>query len=450
MIANMPLEPIRDIPGSLETQLIAERKFITMPIIEQFISRYNREFDFYQELSRIASTKIEDQLFKRGIKAIVSNRAKRPDRLLDKLRKRNEDKKYKSVDEIVDDIADLAGVRVSLYFPSERDVIDEIVTEIFEVKKKKIFPDAAHTPKYEKRFSGYWATHYRVNVKENSTNKRYTNALVEIQVASVLMHAWSEVEHDMVYKPFSGDLSKDEQAILDEINGLVLSGEIALERLHRAMSERTKAKKEISDKYELTNFIINNMSKDYLSKVKLGDTYALNNYINSTVKKISANKINDYIKHIDLDIKESITDQLLNMMIFDSYDAKSNNMKSYFKNLVSSDKKASAFEKFVRCWIILEKAHRHLGQKKTLSNKKTFIIDIPTLKDMGTLSSEEINELEQLRKIRNNILHGIEAPPEEYLRKSFQSLKKLTRKVVEVIDDEAIKTALRREVEELA
>jgi len=421
-----------------------------MPIIEQFISRYNREFDFYQELSRIASTKIEDQLFKRGIKAIVSYRAKRPDRLLDKLRKRNEEKKYKTVDEIVDDIADLAGVRVSLYFPSERDLIDEIVNEIFEVKKKKIFPDAAHTPKYEKRFSGYWATHYRVNVKENSTNKRYTNALVEIQVASVLMHAWSEVEHDMVYKPFSGDLSKDEQAILDEINGLVLSGEIALERLHRAMSERTKAKKEISDKYELTNFIINNLSKDYLTKVKLGDTYALNNYINSTVKKISANKINDYIKHIDLDIKESITDQILNMMIFDSYDVKNNNMKSYFKNLVSSERKASAFEKFVRCWIILEKAHRHLGQKKTLSNKKTFIIDIPTLKEMGTLSNEEVNELEQLRRIRNNILHGIEAPPEEYLRKSFQSLKKLTRKVVEVIDDDDIKTALRREIEDLA
>jgi ppGpp synthetase/RelA/SpoT-type nucleotidyltranferase len=25
--------------------------------------------------------------------------------------------------------------------------------------------------------------------------------MVEIQVASVLMHAWAEVEHDLVYKP---------------------------------------------------------------------------------------------------------------------------------------------------------------------------------------------------------------------------------------------------------
>lgn len=48
------------------------------------------------------------------------------------------------------------------------------------------------------------------------------------------MRAWSEVEHDLVYKPLQGMLSDEEYAILDELNGLVLSGEIALERLQRA------------------------------------------------------------------------------------------------------------------------------------------------------------------------------------------------------------------------
>lgn len=419
-----------------------------MNVIDQFITQYNREFDFYQELSRLASTQIEDQLIKRGIKAIVSHRAKRPDRLNDKLKKRDEEKKYKSVDEVVSDIADLAGVRVSLYFPSERDVIDEIVSDIFDVTKKKIFPDAAHTPKYEKRFSGYWASHYRIKLKENSTNKRYMNSLVEIQVASVLMHAWAEVEHDMVYKPYSGELSKDEQAILDEINGLVLSGEIALERLHKAMSERTKAKNKISDKYELTNFILNNLSKDSLSKLKLGDTNVLNNWLNTT-NKVNVNKINHYINSINTEDKESITDQLLNMLIFDTYDVNNNNMKVYFKNLVSSDRKASAFEKFIRCWIVLEKAHKQLGGQKILSNRKKLVLDILTLRDTGVLLDEEMNELEQLRKIRNNILHGIEAPPEEYLKKSFQALKKITNKVIDAIENKDSKDQLRKEVAEL-
>lgn len=85
-----------------------------MKIIDDFIKQYNKEFDYYQKLSQIIANKIEDQLFKRGIKAIVTFRAKRPDRLKDKLVKRNEEKKYKSVDDIFDDIVDLAGIRVSL------------------------------------------------------------------------------------------------------------------------------------------------------------------------------------------------------------------------------------------------------------------------------------------------------------------------------------------------
>lgn len=420
-----------------------------MNVIEEFIAQYKREYDFYQELSRLASTKIEDELLKRGIKAIVSHRAKRPDRLLDKLKKRNEEKKYKTFAEVVEDIADLAGVRVSLYFPSEREIIDEIINDVFEVIKKKIFPDAAHTPKYEKRFSGYWATHYRVKIQKDSVEDRYTDSLVEIQVASVLMHAWSEVEHDMVYKPFSGELSVDEQAILDEINGLVLSGEIALERLHKAMSERTKAKKEISDKYELTNFLVNNLSKDYFSKNKLGDIQVLNNYLSAMSKKISTSKINDYINNINTDIKDPISDQILNMVVFDSYASNKNIIQKYFKTLGSSDRKASAFEKFVKCWIILEKAHRNLGQKKTISNKQTFIVDIGALKDSGALSDEEVQELEKLRRIRNSILHGIEAPPENYLGENFESLKRLTLKVIDTIEDEGSKVQLKKEVDDL-
>ena len=84
-------------------------------------------------------------------------------------------------------------------------------------------------------------TRVRIQLKDNSlqdTQKRYVNSKTEIQVASVLMHAWSEVEHDLVYKPLNGTLSEEELAILDELNGLVLAGEIALERLQIAGTAR--------------------------------------------------------------------------------------------------------------------------------------------------------------------------------------------------------------------
>lgn len=67
---------------------------------------------------------------------------------------------------------------------------------------------------------------------------RYAQAKIEIQVASVLMHAWAEVEHDLLYKPLGGEPLLGEHAILDEINGIVMAGEIALERLQNAMKLR--------------------------------------------------------------------------------------------------------------------------------------------------------------------------------------------------------------------
>jgi hypothetical protein len=90
--------------------------------------------------------------------------------------------------------------------------------------------------------------------------RRYAEAPIEIQVASVLMHAWSEVEHDLIYKPATGELSEDEYAILDELNGLVLAGEIALERLQRAVENRVAQHgATFSNHYELAAFLYEQM-----------------------------------------------------------------------------------------------------------------------------------------------------------------------------------------------
>ena len=419
-----------------------------MKVIDDFIKQYNKEFDYYQKLSQIIASKVEDQLFKRGIKAIVTHRAKRPDRLTDKLLKRNQEKKYKLIEDIYDDIVDLGGIRVSLYFPSEREIMDEVINEIFIVVKTKKFPNEAHTPKYEKRFSGYWATHYRIKLKEDNSTKRYLETIAEIQVASVLMHAWSEVEHDLVYKPFSGNLSKEELSILDEINGLVISGEIALERLQSAMSERTKKQNEIKDKYELTNYLLSNLDKEYINKIKLGDTYLLNNYLN-TIKKLDVNEFSSYINKINTDLPESVTDQLLNMFLVEFYDKDKINLKNYFKNLHVSERKISGFESFVRCWVILEKAVRDILKDEEIDPNKYLIPDFKILKDRQILSAKEANELRELRQIRNYLLHGIETPPEEYLKDSYQRLKALTTKVVEKVPTNTYRERLKKELDEL-
>lgn len=210
-------------------------------VLTSFLDSYRREYFFYHELAKVVKARIEDKLDESGIKAIVSFRAKSIKSIKEKIEKRNSDNKrtpYRSCGEIYNDIVDLSGVRVALYFPAEMEKVSNIIGNEFNVVVMKKFPgegENKNNNRYVKKFDGYHARHFRVMLNNDSI---FANHMVEIQIASVLMHAWSEVEHDLDYKPSSGSLSIEELMILDEINGLVISGNIALERLQQAMLKR--------------------------------------------------------------------------------------------------------------------------------------------------------------------------------------------------------------------
>jgi ppGpp synthetase/RelA/SpoT-type nucleotidyltranferase len=126
-------------------------------------------------------------------------------------------------------------VGVALYFPGEREQVGGLISRLFhEYQPRRVFPDMSQTRK-DKRFSGYSALHYRVRLQPHTlaeSDQRYAGANIEIQVASVLMHGWAEVEHDLVYKPAEGELSPEEHSLLDQLNGLVLAGEPADQETH--------------------------------------------------------------------------------------------------------------------------------------------------------------------------------------------------------------------------
>ena len=67
-----------------------------------------------------------------------------------------------------------------------------------------------------------------------------------------------------MYKPINGGLSVDEYEILDELNGLVLAGELALKRLQKAVKERVgEGESAFSNHYELAAFIYDRIAAIY-------------------------------------------------------------------------------------------------------------------------------------------------------------------------------------------
>jgi ppGpp synthetase/RelA/SpoT-type nucleotidyltranferase/Tfp pilus assembly protein PilF len=265
-----------------------------MSVINQFIDDYIKKFEFYREAARICAQICETNMEQMGIRTIVTSRAKKPERLKDKLEKRIITKNYKSSGEIAEDVADLAGVRISLYFPGDLYKVHQFIEGNFLVKECRKFPEELKlhndmSNEYNKRFSGYWATHYRVYIKDKDIPeeyKKYANTLIEIQVASLLMHAWAEVEHDLLYKPFSGEISSEEYQILDELNGLVLVGEIALQRLQKAVKNRvSEVGKDFNNHYELAMFLYNKLgspTQESKAELVLGRVDLLFNSIKAT------------------------------------------------------------------------------------------------------------------------------------------------------------------------
>ncbi|MEV4093228.1 RelA/SpoT domain-containing protein [Streptosporangium saharense] len=416
-----------------------------MDLIEEFINRYTKEYDFYDQAGRLARQELEAVLQESGIRSIVTHRAKSISRLRDKCRQRQGvDNRYRSVNDIYNDVVDLTGVRVALYFPAEREQVNGIINRLFHVHEKKVFP--AHnakkedTKKEDKRFTGYSAVHYRVQLKERNLSdldKRYAQAKIEIQVASILMHAWAEVEHDLIYKPMAGELSEDEYAILDQLNGLVISGEIALEMLQRAGEARiTVGNRPFANHYELAAHLIRiatSKIKEPISESGLGRVDLLFDF----ATRLGLNTPGDlapYIEvlHDNLELRplaEQIADALLveNPARYDIYRTLQTGRDSNLPVSSSDDDYYHLMGIFMSHWIELERLARTVVPAQEA--RRPVMPTSHLFRTLGVLSPEMIAEFDQLRRLRNYLVHGIEPMNSSLLAEASQRLEVIKKEI---------------------
>ena len=119
-----------------------------MDLINQFIDNYKKKFNYYESVGRLAAGQLEAVLRSSGIRAMVTYRAKNPGRLKSKVLRRNAKRPvpYRNMKEIYEDIADLCGVRVSLYFPGDRLQADQLIRDQFHILESKQFPEQSKPP----------------------------------------------------------------------------------------------------------------------------------------------------------------------------------------------------------------------------------------------------------------------------------------------------------------
>ena len=410
-----------------------------MSIIDDFIEHYKSDYLSYDEVRQYAENLVEKNLRDSGIMAITSSRVKDASRLKEKLFLRQKDTDYHSFLDIESDIVDFVGIRVALYFPNDQKKVDSIIRQLFDVEKIKVFPNEQRKNEiYDRRFCGYCATHYRVFLKETKNSKLPEKKIrIEIQVASLLMHAWSEVEHDLTYKQKKGLVSYDEYESLDEINGLVIAGEISLQRLQRISELRIASEsKPFSNHYLLASYIYDKVESQFDGEIILGDVETLYQVLKSQ-DRLTPQKVSNDLQKIDYTDLAPIAQQLIDMYADNSIkisklvlDAKL--QKGYdVAERKADDKTVGAF---LRSWISLEKTIE-VAMRKTDYSRKSYSAHITYhfLQEYEILSKQDLEIYHNLRRVRNELVHGIETPDHVLLQNCIEQMNTLNTEIKKIV-----------------
>lgn len=162
------------------------------PLLDQ----YDQKTAMFEDFKSASEGLIKDLLIAEGIRVhTVTSRVKERSSLAAKLSRIGKD--YRTLAQVTD----IVGIRVITHLEGDVDIVGQLLEREFAIdkensvdKRKALDPD---------RF-GYLSLHYVCSISHEREKlaeyRRFQGLCLEIQVRSILQHAWAEIEHDLGYK----------------------------------------------------------------------------------------------------------------------------------------------------------------------------------------------------------------------------------------------------------
>ncbi len=187
----------------------------------------------YEKLSEEVAYILSKHLKASGVEyAAITSRAKTLESFCAKLIR----KKYNRP---LEEVTDLAGVRIVYLYLDDLPKVEEIVEREFKNIEKIDKVEKADPDRF-----GYGAVHYLVRLGKKSSGARYDDLkdfTCELQVRTVLQDAWAKVAHHLSYKQES-DVPKQLRRKLNALSGLF---ETADDQFNQLRAERLKYKTQV-------------------------------------------------------------------------------------------------------------------------------------------------------------------------------------------------------------
>ena len=156
------------------------------PHAQELLAQYKSHLPEFKQMAQLIPEKLKEAFDEAGIiVAAVEHRVKTEASLAGKLKLKGG--KYKDIF----DITDLVGVRVITFYIDDVDKVASILERLFEIDwENSIDKRKAH----EIDSFGYLSLHYICRMNE------FKSIRFEVQMRSILQHAWANMNHDTGYK----------------------------------------------------------------------------------------------------------------------------------------------------------------------------------------------------------------------------------------------------------
>ena len=166
---------------------------------DKWEKEYLSELPNYQKFEQTLRVLIETLLKKEGLSVQVSSRTKSPASFREKIERKFQE--GKSYDNPLNDITDIVGIRIIAYYLNDIDKIDYIIKKEFNIDEKNSLDKSALLGIDQ---FGYKSVHYIVSISEPRLELtewiEFGNYKAEIQIRTILQHAWAEIDHEIRYK----------------------------------------------------------------------------------------------------------------------------------------------------------------------------------------------------------------------------------------------------------
>ncbi|WP_283623894.1 GTP pyrophosphokinase [Morganella morganii] len=240
-------------------------------MVSDFKEWINEKLPYFTLLSSQLASVVENMLKQNKIPYLsVESRTKSISSIEEKIKRKN----YKNPKE---QLTDISGIRVILYTEDDVQKACEIVKDIFQIDRTNSLDDI-------KRLSidkiGYRSTHFVCDIgKMRSEMKEYNSfsgLKFEIQIRTILQHAWANLTHDRNYK-FGGSLPQNIQRKINLYSGML---EVVDMGFSEIIHDIEKYKTSLSNKSasEYTDYSIDSINLvEYLNKLARENDYNLHN-----------------------------------------------------------------------------------------------------------------------------------------------------------------------------